>query len=60
MIHLSATIIGKYLVKCYCEKRYVFWLFTCNCLLYKRNLNGLSLEGILAPDLGKLSHLRIL
>nr|XP_017233188.1 PREDICTED: protein MALE DISCOVERER 1-like [Daucus carota subsp. sativus] len=24
------------------------------------NLNGLSLEGLLAPDLGKLSHLRIL
>lgn len=31
-----------------------------NGLLCNRDLNGLSLEGVLAPDLGKLAHLRIL
>lgn len=34
-----------------------FFLFV---LFMRRDLNGLSLEGVLAPDLAKLTHLKIL
>lgn len=37
---------------------YMLLCFLSSSLL--RDLNGLSLEGILAPELGKLSHLRTL